>query len=88
LTTTFLDYLLPSAPEIPDFEFGHVESMSGTLGGDKRMGEGGAIASPPAVANAINDALAQAGSPPLTAFRFGPSQILDLLQRRSTIIAT
>jgi aerobic carbon-monoxide dehydrogenase large subunit len=76
LATTFLDYLLPSAPEMPDFEYGHVESMSGTLGGYKGMGEGGAIASPPAVANAINDALAQIGVPALTRFPFGPSQIL------------
>ena len=79
LATTFLDYLLPSAPEIPDFEYGHVESMSGTLGGYKGMGEGGAIASPPAVANAINDALAQIGVPPLTVFPFGPSQIVDAI---------
>jgi carbon-monoxide dehydrogenase large subunit len=79
LATTFLDYLLPSAPEIPDFEYGHVESMSGTLGGYKGMGEGGAIASPPAIANAINDALAQIGVPPLTVFPFGPSQIVDAI---------
>jgi carbon-monoxide dehydrogenase large subunit len=79
LATTFLDYLLPSAPEIPDFEYGHVESMSGTLGGYKGMGEGGAIASPPALANAINDALAQLGVPALTAFPFGPSQIVDAI---------
>jgi carbon-monoxide dehydrogenase large subunit len=79
LATTFLDYLIPSAPEIPDFEYGHVESMSNTLGGYKGMGEGGAIASPPAVANAINDALAQRGAAPLTAFPFGPSQVLAAL---------
>jgi len=76
LATTFLDYLIPSAPEIPDFEYGHIESMSGALGGYKGMGEGGAIASPPALANAINDALAQIGVPPLTVFPFGPSQIV------------
>ncbi len=79
LATTFLDYLLPSAPEMPDFEYGHVESMSNTLGGYKGMGEGGAIASPPAVANAINDALAQIGVPALTRFPFGPSQIIDAI---------
>ena len=28
LATTFLDYLLPSAPEIPDIEFGHIETLS------------------------------------------------------------
>jgi carbon-monoxide dehydrogenase large subunit len=79
LTTTFLDYLIPSAPELPDFEYGHVESMSNALGGYKGMGEGGAIASPAAVANAINDALAQCGADPLTAFPFGPSQILGAI---------
>jgi len=76
LATTFLDYLLPSAPEMPDFEYGHVESMSATLGGYKGMGEGGAIVSPPAVANAINDALAQLGVPPLTQFPFDPNTIV------------
>jgi carbon-monoxide dehydrogenase large subunit len=79
LATTFLDYLLPSAPEIPDIEYGHVESMSATLGGYKGMGEGGAIASPPALANAINDALAQRGVVPLRTFPFGPSQIIDAI---------
>ncbi|MET0577359.1 MAG: molybdopterin cofactor-binding domain-containing protein, partial [Ilumatobacteraceae bacterium] len=74
LATTFLDYLLPTAPEIPDIEYGHVVTMSGTLGGYKGMGEGGAIASPPAVANAINDAIAHLGVT-LTDFPFGPSQI-------------
>jgi aerobic carbon-monoxide dehydrogenase large subunit len=79
MATTFLDYLLPTAPDVPDFDYGHVESMSPTLGGFKGMGEGGAIASPPAVANAINDALAQIGVPPLTTFPFGPSQILEAI---------
>jgi carbon-monoxide dehydrogenase large subunit len=79
MATTFLDYLLPTAPDVPDFDYGHVESMSPTLGGFKGMGEGGAIASPPAVANAINDALAQIGVPALTTFPFGPSQILEAI---------
>lgn len=50
--------------------------MSPSLGGYKGMGEGGAIASPPAVANAVNDALAQIGVPPLTVFPFDRNQIL------------
>lgn len=83
LATTFLDYLIPSAPEVPDFEYGHVETMSNTLGGYKGMGEGGAIASPPALANAINDALAQIGVPALTVFPFGPSQIIDAINAAS-----
>ncbi len=84
MASTFLDYLLPSAPEMPDFEYGHVESMSNSLGGYKGMGEGGAIASPPAVANAINDALAQIGVPALTHFPFGPSAIIDAINAANT----
>jgi aerobic carbon-monoxide dehydrogenase large subunit len=78
LATTFLDYLLPSAPEIPDIEVGHIETKSASLGGYKGMGEGGAIGSPPALANAIHDALAHLGVHP-TSFPLGPSQVLALL---------
>jgi carbon-monoxide dehydrogenase large subunit len=80
LATTFLDYLLPSAPELPDFEYGHVETMSPALGGYKGMGEGGAIGSPPAVANAVHDALAHLGVHP-TDFPLGPSQVRALIRR-------
>ena len=80
LATTFLDYLLPSAPEIPDIEIGHIETLSHSLGGYKGMGEGGAIGAPPAVANAIHDALAHLGLHP-TDFPLGPSQVLDLLNQ-------
>jgi carbon-monoxide dehydrogenase large subunit len=62
LATTFLDYLLPTAVEVPDIEHGHIETPSAALGGYKGMGEGGAIASPAAVANAVNDALAGLGA--------------------------
>jgi len=85
LATTFLDYLVPTATDIPDIEIGHVETLSGTLGGYKGMGEGGAIASPPAVANAIHDALAHLGVHP-TDLPLGPSQVLALI--RSAAAAT
>ena len=58
LTTTFLDYLVPTATEVPTIEYGHIETRSPTPGGHKGMGEGGAIGSPPAVFNAVADALA------------------------------
>jgi carbon-monoxide dehydrogenase large subunit len=78
LTTTFLDYLVPTATEVPPIEFGHVETRSPTPGGHKGMGEGGAIGSPPCVFNAVADALARRGvritDQPLT-----PSRILDAL---------
>jgi aerobic carbon-monoxide dehydrogenase large subunit len=62
LTTTFMDYLLPTATEVPNIEYGHVETPSPTPGGHKGMGEGGAIGSPPAIFNAVADALALVGA--------------------------
>ena len=78
LTTTFLDYLLPTATEVPDLEYGHVETRSNTPGGHKGMGEGGAIGAPPAVFNAVADALALIGAR-VTRQPLGPSEILALL---------
>ncbi|HEV3452117.1 MAG TPA: xanthine dehydrogenase family protein molybdopterin-binding subunit [Acidimicrobiia bacterium] len=78
LTTTFLDYLVPTSTEVPMIEYGHIETRSPTPGGHKGMGEGGAIGSPPCVFNAVADALAVRGKritdQPLT-----PSRILDAL---------
>lgn len=75
LATTFLDYLIPTAPEVPDLVYGHIETKAAGVGGYKGMGEGGAIGAPPAVANAINDAIAHLGAS-LTDFPMGPSQVL------------
>lgn len=61
LSSTFVDYLLPTTTEVPNIEFGHVEIPGPGVGGYKGCGEGGAIGSPPAVINAINDALAPLG---------------------------
>jgi carbon-monoxide dehydrogenase large subunit len=78
VTTTFLDYLLPTAAEAPAIEYGHVESMAAGPGGYKGVGEGGAIGAPPAVANAIADALAPLGVR-ITELPLGPSQIVALV---------
>lgn len=78
VTTTFLDYLLPTAAEVPPIECGHIQTPSVMPGGYKGMGEGGAIGSPAAVANAIGDALATFGAAP-TSLPVGPSEVLDLL---------
>jgi carbon-monoxide dehydrogenase large subunit len=61
LSTTFMDYLLPTAAEAPVIEYGHVETPSDKPGGFRGMGEGGAIGSAPAVLNAVVDALAPLG---------------------------
>ena len=61
LASTFMDYLVPTAHEIPEIETFHIESPASTVGGYKGVGEGGAIGAPAAVFNAIADALAQHG---------------------------
>jgi carbon-monoxide dehydrogenase large subunit len=79
LTTTFMDYLLPTATEVPVIEYGHVETPSGGPGGYKGVGEGGAIGAPPAVVNAVADALSPFGVT-LTRLPLTPSRIADLIE--------
>lgn len=80
LASTFVDYLLPTATEVPSIEFGHVEIPGPGVGGYKGVGEGGAIGSTPAVINAINDALAPLGVT-LTRLPASPAAIVDLIER-------
>jgi carbon-monoxide dehydrogenase large subunit len=62
LATTFVDYLLPTASEVPTIEYGHIETPAPTNpGGHKGLGEGGAIAAPPTIINAVADALRPLG---------------------------
>jgi aerobic carbon-monoxide dehydrogenase large subunit len=61
-TASLVDYLVPSACEIPPMQVVHLETESPTtLGGFRGMGEGGTIGSPAAIANAISDALSPLG---------------------------
>jgi len=78
ITTTFLDYLVPTASEVPRIEYGHVETMAPGPGGYKGVGEGGAIGAPPAVVNAVADALAPLGVR-ITELPLGPAQIVALI---------
>jgi carbon-monoxide dehydrogenase large subunit len=83
LTTTFLDYLLPTAAEVPMIEYGHIETPATTNpGGYKGMGEGGAIGSPPAVINAIADALAPLGAR-VNRQPLGPADIVAAMEAAS-----
>jgi carbon-monoxide dehydrogenase large subunit len=80
LTTTFMDYLLPTTTEIPNIEVGHIASVSTTNpGGFKGMGEGGAIGAHAAVANAVGDALAHLGVR-VTSTPLGPNDIFALVE--------
>ncbi len=61
-TASLVDYLVPSACEVPAMQVVHLESYSPTtLGGFRGMGEGGTIGAPAAVANALADALSPLG---------------------------
>lgn len=62
LASTFADYLLPGPTETPAPRLDHMEILSPyTEFGVKGVGEGGAIAPPAAIFNAINDALKDEG---------------------------
>lgn len=62
VTASLVDYVVPSATEIPSIGVVHIEAASlTTLGGFRGMGEGGTIGAPAAVANAVADALAPLG---------------------------
>ncbi|MEV6230058.1 xanthine dehydrogenase family protein molybdopterin-binding subunit [Saccharopolyspora shandongensis] len=59
---SFIDYLVPTATEIPDITVTHLETPCAfTESGAKGAGEGGTIGAPAAVLNAINDALRHTG---------------------------
>ena len=60
---TFMDYLIPTASEIPRVAVHHLETpCDQTETGAKGMGEGGTIGAPAAVLSAINDALGRFGA--------------------------
>ncbi|MEY2455936.1 MAG: aerobic carbon-monoxide dehydrogenase large subunit [Acidimicrobiaceae bacterium] len=59
---TLMDYLVPSAAELPSFKLDHTVTPSPTNSlGVKGIGEAGTIGSAPAVINAIVDALSHLG---------------------------
>jgi aerobic carbon-monoxide dehydrogenase large subunit len=86
LASTFADYLLPGPTEVPAPRLDHMETLAPhTEFGVKGIGEGGAIAPPAAIGNAVNDALRPLGAEivdcPIT-----PRRVLEAIARaqRST----
>ena len=59
LSASLVDYVIPSAVEIPNMDVIHIESCSAVAGGFRGMGEGGTIGAPAAIANAVADALSE-----------------------------
>jgi carbon-monoxide dehydrogenase large subunit len=82
LTGTLMDYLVPSATDLPRIETVHLEfpSPRNPLG-MKGLGEGGAISPPAAIANAIDDALAPLGVR-VTETPASPARVLALIETR------
>jgi carbon-monoxide dehydrogenase large subunit len=60
-TTTMVNYLVPSAAELPSYETDRIETHADNPLGVKGVGETGTIAAAPAVINAVVDALSHLG---------------------------
>ena len=81
LAGTLADYLMPGAAEMPAIKIGHLHTPTPhTEYGMKGMGEGGAVAPPAAIANAVRDALSSIGAEvnetPIT-----PRRVLAAIQK-------
>jgi carbon-monoxide dehydrogenase large subunit len=86
-TTTLLDYLLPTAAEMPAIEIEHLASPPQGPIDFRGVGETGAIGAPAALTNAIEDALAWFLAPApvrVTHKHCSPERILALVRRHST----
>jgi 2-furoyl-CoA dehydrogenase large subunit len=81
LTGSFMDYLCPTAPEIPKVTIKHIETPSPiTPLGAKGLGEGNSMSAPAVITNAVNDALKPYGvtidSLPLT-----PNKVWNIIHQ-------
>lgn len=80
LTQTFMDYLLPTAMEVPEVEIAHLETPSPINPlGVKGAGEAGVIPVPALFAQAIDDALEEYGVR-ITAMPLSPNHLLELIR--------
>ncbi len=78
MTASLVDYLAPTAPDIPALKIGHLSSPSPfTALGAKGIGEGNTMSAPVCIANAVADAIGcDDVELPLT-----PPRVWELLQR-------
>jgi aerobic carbon-monoxide dehydrogenase large subunit len=78
-SATFMDYLMPTACDVPRIEIEHLETVP--LDADvnfRGVGEGGMIVAPPTVVNAIEDALTPFGVR-IYEQHLPPARILELI---------
>lgn len=79
LSSTFMDYLLPTTTDVPNIEIHHLETVP--LDQDvnfRGVGEGGMIVAPPTICNAVADAIAPTGGRVLEQ-HLPPQRILELM---------
>ncbi|WP_018505473.1 xanthine dehydrogenase family protein molybdopterin-binding subunit [Parafrankia discariae] len=77
LAATFMDYLLPTAAEIPHIEIEHIDSAGLGDFDFHGVGEGGALAAPATLTNAVADALLPFGARVVDQY-LPPAKILEL----------
>jgi carbon-monoxide dehydrogenase large subunit len=83
-SATFMDYLLPTACDVPRIEIAHLETVP--LDADvnfRGVGEGGMIVAPPTIVNAIEDALSPFGVR-IYEQHLPPARILELISGTSS----
>ena len=79
MNASFMDYLLPTALDVPTVEMAHLETPSPLNPlGTKGVGEAGAIPTGAAFAQAVEDALAGSGVE-ITEIPLSPSRLAELL---------
>lgn len=84
LTQTFMDYLLPTAAEVPEVEIGHLETPSPLNPlGVKGAGEAGVIPVIALVATALDDAL-QELNVRIAEMPLSPSRLLEIIRAART----
>ncbi|MEE8302847.1 MAG: xanthine dehydrogenase family protein molybdopterin-binding subunit, partial [Candidatus Tectomicrobia bacterium] len=84
LTASLVDYLVPSAPDIPTMHLEHMETPSPfTFNGVKGVGEAGTVGAYAAIPNAVADALRPLGIE-LTSLPVNPQRIWELIKLAST----
>jgi carbon-monoxide dehydrogenase large subunit len=78
-SATFMDYLVPTACDIPRIEIEHLETVPlDTDVNFRGVGEGGMVVAPPTVVNAIEDALSPFGVR-IYEQHLPPARILELI---------
>jgi len=79
-SATFMDYLVPTACDVPRIEIEHLETVPTDADVNFRgVGEGGMIVAPPTLVNAIEDALSPFGVR-IHEQHLPPSRILELIE--------